>query len=355
MALYQFHDDYGTPMDAHFEVQDEILILHSRGETIGAANARNTKYGPALRILLERIEHFKLTLVGVWVDSKRVQNISMEERQILYPEEVGASPAELFTWLSNRMAQVGRAPNSRSRRGNSNKRLRFAFAGNLSGEQIVGIVGKVKMNPASRKRKRLPAERWKLVCRNHIQHAVKRLLSGSDHPFGESTDYDVIAEDGTRLPPKAVFGLAASEAFGFEVLPQHFVGGMGTPCFRAIRTAGYTIVRKRDEVLPDPSDREWAEGDLKRVTHLRRERGPGVAKAKKEDFLRKNDRLFCERCGLDPKEAYGPDLGEACIEVHHKLPLAEMLPGHSTHLDDLLCVCANCHRIIHRELRNSNW
>ncbi len=361
MGLCQFHDATGTPLDAHFEVQDRTLILHSRGGTIGAANARNTKYGPALRILLKRIEHFKLTLVGVWVDSSRVQNLPMEERQILHPKEGETSPTELFTLLSNRMAQVGRDPNSRSLRGNSNKRLRFDFAGNLSDEQIAEIVGKGKTHLASGRYEQLSTERLELVLSDHIRRAVERLLSGSvEHPFSESTTYDVITEDGSRLPPKAVFGLAASEVLGFEVLPQHFVGGEGTRCFTAIRDAGYKIVPKDilpqpAEVPPDPSDREWAEGDPKRVTHLQRERRAGIAKAKKKKFRREHGRLLCERCGLDPKEAYGPDLGDACIEVHHKIPLAEGPPkGRRTQLDDLMCVCANCHRVIHRELRNSN-
>lgn len=53
----------------------------------------------------------------------------------------------------------------------------------------------------------------------HLFNAVQRLLAGADHGFGESTDYDVVLDDGTRLPPKAVFGLAASEALGYDVIP----------------------------------------------------------------------------------------------------------------------------------------
>ena len=48
MSRYQFHDDSGTSIDSHFEVQSGELILHSRGGTIGSANARNTQYGPGV-------------------------------------------------------------------------------------------------------------------------------------------------------------------------------------------------------------------------------------------------------------------------------------------------------------------
>ena len=332
--------------------------MHSRGGTIGTANAQNTEYGPALRILLKRIKRAELMLAGVWVDSSRVQNLPMEERQIFHPEEIKVSSTELFTLLSKRMAQVGRNPGSQKSRGNSTKRLRFAFAGNLSDERIATIVGTDETNSSSSRNERLSVEELKSVGTDHIWCAVQQLLSGQvEHPFDESTDHDVIAEDGSRLSPKAVFGLAASETLDTEVLPSHFVSGIGTPCFRAITAAGYSIVSKNDplpsnEVPSNFIDREWTEGDPKLVTHLRRERGSGIAKAKKKSFIHKHGRLRCERCGLDPKKAYGSLLGDACIEVHHKFPLAEMPPRRNTKLEDLMCVCANCHRVIHREFQN---
>ena len=41
----------------------------------------------------------------------------------------------------------------------------------------------------------------------------------------------------------------------------------------------------------------------------------------------------------------------ACIEVHHKKPISEMVEGETTKLDDVECLCANCHRIVHRLLK----
>ena len=66
--------------------------------------------------------------------------------------------------------------------------------------------------------------------------------------------------------------------------------------------------------------------------------------------MRVHKRLYCEECGLKPDEVYGSDVGDACIEVHHKAPLHERSTEGETTLDDLMCVCANCHRIIHRKL-----
>ena len=208
------------------------------------------------------------------------------------------------------------------------------------------------------KYKRIPVADLNLVSSQHIRDAVQKLLTSSiDHPFSESTSYDVITKDGSRLPPKAIFGIAATDALGFQVLPRDISGGVGTPCFRAIAAAGYQIVEKneqfqlKDKQLYD-DNHVWAEGHPKLVTHLSCERKSGLASKKKKAFIREHNRLFCEDCGLDPLELFGSEAGFACIEVHHSVPVSEMSPDYRTTLEDLRCLCANCHRVAHYELRN---
>jgi predicted HNH restriction endonuclease len=96
------------------------------------------------------------------------------------------------------------------------------------------------------------------------------------------------------------------------------------------------------------------EGDKKIGIHSRRERESGLPAAKKDEFRRLNsDKLFCERCGLDPVAIFGTADGEACIEVHHHVvQVKDMDEGHISNLADLRCLCANCHRFVHRLLRN---
>ena len=80
---------------------------------------------------------------------------------------------------------------------------------------------------------RWPAEVLKKAQPHHFASAVERLLAGkTDHPFGPSTGYDLVLQDGTTLPPKAVFGLALTEALGRVVQPKHFSGGENSTCFR---------------------------------------------------------------------------------------------------------------------------
>jgi predicted HNH restriction endonuclease len=160
-----------------------------------------------------------------------------------------------------------------------------------------------------------------------------------------------------------VFASAATLALGYEVTTDHFKGGEHTPCFRILRDAGYEVERKPDAQTPAPSqrkaeppipstpeDRTWAEGDRKKVVHLKKERSREAVKAKRAMFRDEHGKLYCERCGLDPCEEEGA-LGEACIEVHHVIPLAEADEAREVSLDDLQLLCANCHRIVHREMR----
>lgn len=210
--------------------------------------------------------------------------------------------------------------------------------------------------PRQRYAERFLAEAFGSITGEHLLRAAERLADGfTDHGFGASNKFDLLFE-GHRLPPKAVFGVAATEALGFPVGPENFSRGENTTCFRILRAHGYAIVGKGEPHQFDPAlvsdeDRSWAEGSLKLVAHLRRERSSGLASAKRDQFRARHGRLFCERCAMDPVKIYG-EAGEACIEVHHHdKHVAAMSEGHRTMLEDLQCLCANCHRVTHRELK----
>ena len=186
-----------------------------------------------------------------------------------------------------------------------------------------------------------------------IDEAIDTFTAGADHSFQDSRDYDLLLPSGERLPPKAVFGIALSKVIGRPAKPADFSAGWGQPCFDIIEDAGYPIVQK-DEIVPSPSpeaddERTWAEGSPKRIQHLRRERAPTLARTKKRRFVELHGHLFCERCGLVPSQSLGP-FGDACIEVHHNAVAVAKMDGKTrTRLADLKCLCANCHRIVHRE------
>ncbi|MBX9706657.1 MAG: HNH endonuclease [Caulobacteraceae bacterium] len=95
-------------------------------------------------------------------------------------------------------------------------------------------------------------------------------------------------------------------------------------------------------VAPEPDRRGFAEGSRTLREHLRLERSTalvGQFKAGLDDFC-------CAICGFDFEATFG-ELGRGFIEAHHVEPLGET--GASfRHVEDLLPVCSNCHRMLHR-------
>ena len=54
-------------------------------------------------------------------------------------------------------------------------------------------------------------------------------------------------------------------------------------------------------------------------------------------------------CGFDFEATYG-ELGKNYIEVHHTKPLSSMEQETIVNPEtDLVCLCSNCHRMIHRK------
>lgn len=346
-------------LDATVELEADAIVLHSRGGTRGTSNSQNQEYPVALRFILQRLETYGRAMTGVWVDSREVQSLPLEERQIFFAADSTTDAKARFSLLGKRMERIGQAPESNPNKGNRNKRLRIEVATKSIGE-LASVIGATPQADVPRSAMRLPASDLHKVAEHHIWSAIEQLASGTAVPdFDDSLGYDLLTEVGTRLPPKAVFGLAASQALGFPVQAVNFTEGTGTVCFDVLQAAGWEIIRKEDLAAPDDSglnadDRAWAEGDARQLSHLRRERHAGVARAKKAEMRALHGKLFCEQCKIDPVAHFGSVDGEACIEVHHRdTPVASMGKGHFTKLADIECLCANCHRVRHRAMKNA--
>jgi predicted HNH restriction endonuclease len=95
-------------------------------------------------------------------------------------------------------------------------------------------------------------------------------------------------------------------------------------------------------------DQEFLEGRKSKYTHLRIERDPDVIRLKKSDVLKREGSLVCEICGFDYEETYG-SFGKGFIEAHHLVPLSTLqgTPA-KTSIADLIVICSNCHRMVHR-------
>ncbi len=107
----------------------------------------------------------------------------------------------------------------------------------------------------------------------------------------------------------------------------------------------------RNEILNLPDDidddAKVKEGGLLYRYHLARERNTTIVEKKKEKVLKLHGKLECELCSFDFEKIYG-EIGYGFIECHHKKPLYTLLEETETSLDDLMLVCSNCHRMLHR-------
>ncbi|MBX4972630.1 hypothetical protein HJB73_04100 [Rhizobium lentis] len=340
-------DDDGAQLNANVEMDERGLILHSR-----SGRDRNRDYRAALEMLMSRLDHGQVSY-RIYLDSRPVQGVDLAERELSFDR---LSP------VATRFDELVRAMNEGSSSHGAWRRLLIETPGTsaVRVREIIERKGGIV---------RLPASELRKVTTAHIHNAVQKLLSGGDAPnFAPSRDYDAFTDAGLPLAPKKVFGLALEEALGIEAYPGHFSAGWGQISFDLLEEAGLWITPKKEGVArpkPDPKrielgltgfvpteeERSWIEGNPKIVSHLKRERAPGLAREKRAAFMAEHKRLFCEDCKFDPMEKYGPEAGAACIEVHHhRTHVANMEPGHKTSMEDLKCLCANCHRVLHRKL-----
>jgi len=84
----------GAPLAATVEVEPASIVLHSRGGTKGAVGSRNQDYAEGLRLVLQRLIDHRLQIVGAWVDSSRVQHLSLQDRRILFSNDLPATASD---------------------------------------------------------------------------------------------------------------------------------------------------------------------------------------------------------------------------------------------------------------------
>lgn len=350
---YQVIADDGSELDAHFELHDGSIVFLSRGGSAGRGTARNRDYTAGLKLLLERLQLTGRWIADAFVDSSVSLQLPLKARQILDPENIPNDATQLISEMSMRMARVGRAVGTSG--GNPTKRIRLSVTPTTSDADLATILRGVRV-PSSRSEARLPVEELKKVKPTFIWRAVKKLRDGfRGHDFDDSDRYDLLDDDGTRLAPKAVFGVAATEALGFEVKPVHFVGGEDSPAFRLLRAADYEIVLKDTPSRSEPDDLNFdAERPQAKTVEERRRYREHRSIERKSSTSKKVKRLkghVCEACGFEYSQRYG-ELGVGYIEAHHLRPLASLRLDEKVPYDlelDFCVLCANCHRMIHRQ------
>lgn len=91
---------------------------------------------------------------------------------------------------------------------------------------------------------------------------------------------------------------------------------------------------------------EFPEGKVVERTHKFRERNSKVVQIAKDNFKKKNGKLFCQICNFDFEDTYG-SIGKDFIEGHHTIAVSEMRTDHKTKPEDIAMLCSNCHKMVH--------
>jgi 5-methylcytosine-specific restriction endonuclease McrA len=90
------------------------------------------------------------------------------------------------------------------------------------------------------------------------------------------------------------------------------------------------------EIYPQCENRKYV------ASHLQRERSRLLGVERKD-----RDGYECQVCGFRFQDHYGK-LGNEFAEAHHVVPLSQLRGQVKTSINDLVTVCANCHRMLHR-------
>jgi predicted HNH restriction endonuclease len=122
------------------------------------------------------------------------------------------------------------------------------------------------------------------------------------------------------------------------------------PFLKEVERRWHQLLGKPNSIpslVGDADDYEANEWRSRLHTRLERERDNRLVRLKKEKVLRETGKLACECCGFDFCVQYG-ELASGFAECHHRRHVSKLRKGEKTTRPSLAVVCANCHRVLHR-------
>ncbi|HEY7974942.1 MAG TPA: HNH endonuclease [Ktedonobacterales bacterium] len=189
------------------------------------------------------------------------------------------------------------------------------------------------------------------VCNLRSRIAVNKLLEAGlkvDHPpLNEIDQFQVLAH---HLKAQLVArDLIELDWFFNDISYRDWSANDFAEAFAPLAEADLDAEGELADIPLDSPPDEQGRAEWRKVlrTHLAYERSQALVQQAKKRFKATHGRLYCEVCAFDFSKAYG-DLGEGYIEAHHTKPISELNSGDLTYISDLVMVCANCHRMIHR-------
>jgi predicted HNH restriction endonuclease len=107
------------------------------------------------------------------------------------------------------------------------------------------------------------------------------------------------------------------------------------------------IKKALPEIQQEENMLEVSEGGRRLIQHYKIERNNSIIRKKKLLAIKKNPNLNCFVCNFSFFQKYG-EPGSGFIEAHHLNPLSSSDSARITSLDEIILVCSNCHRMLHR-------
>lgn len=102
------------------------------------------------------------------------------------------------------------------------------------------------------------------------------------------------------------------------------------------------------EISQESDELSFPEGKEKYRIHRYKERNSKITNLAKNQFFERYGHLDCQICGFNFNETYG-EIGTGFIEAHHIIPISELNEEIETKISDIILICSNCHRMIHRK------
>ncbi len=103
----------------------------------------------------------------------------------------------------------------------------------------------------------------------------------------------------------------------------------------------------KEDKLQKTFENKYREGAEKILIQTTWERNSRLRKDAKIEYG-----VNCMVCDFTFDKYYGKKIGGSYIEIHHTKSLAEAKKMRGTRIKDVIVICSNCHRIIHRKKGN---
>lgn len=180
------------------------------------------------------------------------------------------------------------------------------------------------------------------VARSY-ENSYARSPDGADYnvlrqPLSKDLFGKVIVELNTRDQSPSYFGVYDPIAPQFGKTPPLKLARRISVFLSQIAETSRALGGRQTSDRPYPEERNRK----KIFLHMRRERNRRLAA-----LVKARDGFRCKVCDLLFEARYG-EIGRGYAEAHHVVALARLAVGKRIVGDDLITVCANCHRMLHR-------